>query len=143
MNKIGSAVAGFFRAIGNFFGEFFTAIAKGDWAVKLSLIIWGAGYARRKQYVKAIIMTALEVGLILFSVYFASQYVPKFGTLGTVQMAQEFNVETMQMEFNDFDNSFLILLSTACSRRPRPASTSTPSRRTAGSIWAISSTSPC
>ncbi len=110
MNKIGGAVAGFFRGIGNFFGEFFAAVAKGDWAVKLSLLVWGAGYAKRRQYVKATIMTALEVGLILFSVCFASQYVPKFGTLGTVQMAQEFNIETMQMEFNDYDHSFLILL---------------------------------
>ena len=110
MNKIGSAVGGFFRAIGHFFGDFFTAIAKGDWAVKLSLIIWGAGCARRKQYVKAVALTVLEVGVILFSVFFASQYVPKFGTLGTVVMEQQLNMQTLKMEFNDYDHSFLILL---------------------------------
>ena len=45
-----------------------TAVAKGDIFVKLSLLWWGAGYVRYKQYVKAIIMTALEAGVILFSV---------------------------------------------------------------------------
>ena len=110
MKNIGSAVAGFFAAIGHFFGDFFTAIAKGDWAVKLTLLVWGAGYAKRKQYVKAIILTALEVGVICFSVFFASQYVPKFGTLGTVVMEQQLNMQTLKMEFNDYDHSFLILL---------------------------------
>ena len=110
MKNAGSAVAGFFAAIGHFFGDFFTAIAKGDWAVKLTLLIWGAGYARRKQYVKAIVLTALEVGVICFSVFFASQYVPKFGTLGTVVMEQQLNMQTLKMEFNDYDHSFLILL---------------------------------
>ena len=110
MTAIKNGVAGFFAALGSFFGSFFNAIAKGDAFVKLSLIIWGAGYFKRKQYVKALLMTLLEVGVILFSVFLAMQYVPKFGTLGTVQMEQVLNMQTMQMEFNDFDNSFLILL---------------------------------
>ncbi len=110
MTAIKNGVAGFFAALGSFFGSFFNAIARGDAFVKLSLIIWGAGYFKRKQYVKALLMTLLEVGVILFSVFFAMQYVPKFGTLGTVQMEQVLNMQTMQMEFNDFDNSFLILL---------------------------------
>ena len=95
---------------GGFFSNFGTAVAKGDWSVKLSLLWMGAGYARRKQYVKALIMTALEVGVILFTIFFAMQYVPKFGTLGTAQAEQVFNMETMKTEWNDYDNSFLILL---------------------------------
>ncbi len=95
---------------GGFFSNFGTAVAKGDWSVKLSLLWMGAGYARRKQYVKALIMTALEVGVVLFTIFFAMQYVPKFGTLGTVQAEQVFNMETMKTEWNDYDNSFLILL---------------------------------
>lgn len=96
--------------IGPFFSNFGTAVAKGDWSVKLSLLWMGAGYARRKQYVKALIMTALEVGAVLFTIFFAMQYVPKFGTLGTVQAEQVFNMETMKTEWNDYDNSFMILL---------------------------------
>lgn len=96
--------------IGAFFSNFATAVSKGDWSVKLSLLWLGAGYARRKQYVKALIMTALEVGVVLFTIFFAMQYVPKIGTLGTVQAEQVFNMATMKTEWNDYDNSFLILL---------------------------------
>lgn len=109
-NAVVQAVTGFFRAIGGFFSSFGTAVAKGDFAVKLSLLWMGAGYARRKQYVKAVIMTVLEAAVILFTLGFAMEYVPKFGTLGTVEPEMVFNIETMQNEYNDFDNSFQILL---------------------------------
>ncbi len=93
-----------------FFSSFGTAVAKGDIFVKLSLLWMGAGYARRRQYVKAFLMTLLEAAVILFTIFFAMQYVPKFVTLGTVQAEQVFNIKTMQTEWNDYDNSFLILL---------------------------------
>ena len=105
-----SAVGDFFKAIGNFFGSFGTAMAKGDAAVKLSVLWMGAGYARRKQYAKAVLMTLLEIAAILFTVKFSSQYVPKFLSLGTVEPEMVFNMETMKNEMNDFDNSFQILL---------------------------------
>ncbi len=103
-------VSRFFSAIGKYLASFGTAVAKGDLFVKLSLIWWGAGYLRRKQFVKAIIMTVLEVAVVVFSANFAMEYVPKFGTLGTVQAEQVFNMATMQSEWNDYDNSFMILL---------------------------------
>ncbi len=105
-----AAVGGVFGAIGRFLADFGSAVAKGDAFVKLSLLWWGAGYARRKQYVKAAIMTALEAGLILFTIFFALDYVPKFGSLGTVKPEKVFNMKTMKNEWNDYDNSFLILL---------------------------------
>ena len=110
LTKIGSAISGFFAVIARFFSEFGTAMAKGDVFVKLSLLWWGAGYFRRKQYVKAILMTLLEIAVIAFTLNFAMAYVPKFGTLGTVQAEQVFNMQTMQTEWNDYDNSFMILL---------------------------------
>ena len=110
LTKIGSAISGFFAVIARFFSEFGTAMAKGDVFVKLSLLWWGAGYFRRKQYVKAILMTLLEIAAIVFTLNFAMAYVPKFGTLGTVQAEQVFNMQTMQTEWNDYDNSFMILL---------------------------------
>lgn len=109
-SRIGSAISGFFWGIARFFAEFAMAMAKGDLFVKLTLVWWGAGYLRRKQYVKALLMTLLEAAVILFSVNFAMNYVPKFGTLGTVQAEQVFNMKTMQSEWNDYDNSFMILL---------------------------------
>lgn len=110
-STIQKAVSGFFAAIAGFFADFGTAIVKGDLFVKLSLLWIGAGYARRKQYVKAALMTVLGIAIILFTVHFSFQYVGKFGTLGTVQMEQVFNPQTMKTEWNDYDNSFLILLS--------------------------------
>lgn len=110
LSRLGSAVSGFFAVIARFFSEFGTAMAKGDLFVKLSLIWWGAGYFRRRQYVKAILMTLLEIAVIVFTLNFAMTYVPKFGTLGTVQAEQVFNIQTMQTEWNDYDNSFMILL---------------------------------
>lgn len=104
------AVGGFFGAIGRFFQEFGTAVVKGDIFVKLSLLWLGAGYARRKQYVKAVLMTLLEAAIIIFTINFAMEYVPKFGTLGTVKPEKVFNMKTMKNEFNDYDNSFQILL---------------------------------
>lgn len=95
---------------GGFFSGFGTAFAKGDLFVKLSLLWWGAGYVRRRQYVKAILMTILEAAVILFTLGFAMEYVPKFGTLGTVKAEKVFNMATMKSEFNDYDHSFKILL---------------------------------
>ena len=51
-----SGAADVLRDLGGFFRTFGTAFARGDWAVKLTLLWWGAGYARRKQYVKALLM---------------------------------------------------------------------------------------
>lgn len=110
LGTIQKGVSGFFAAIAGFFADFGTAIVKGDLFVKLSLLWMGAGYMRRKQYVKAILMTVLEIAVILFTVSFSLQYVGKFATLGTVQMEQVFNPQTMKTEWNDYDNSFLILL---------------------------------
>ena len=53
---------------------------------------------------------AAEIAVSGFSVKFAMQYVSKFSTLGTVKMEKVFNMKTMKSEFNDYDNSFTILL---------------------------------
>lgn len=110
MDQIKAMSGSFFGAIGGFFKNFGTAVAKGDIFVKLSLILMGAGYCRRKQFVKAILITIFEVAVIAFTFGFAMDYVPKFGTLGTVKQQSVFNVVTMKNEFNDYDHSFMILL---------------------------------
>ena len=110
MDKIKALLGSFFGAIGRFFKDFGTAVAKGDIFVKLSLIWMGAGYCRRKQFVKSILMTIFEVAVIAYTVGFAMDYVPKFATLGTVKQESVFNIVTMKNEFNDYDHSFMILL---------------------------------
>ena len=98
------------KKIGTYFKDFFTAIAKGDIWVKLSLLIMGAGYFGRKQIVRGILMTILEVGVLasIFRVF--APYMSKLSTLGTVQREEIFDPLTMQKTVNDFDNSLLILL---------------------------------
>lgn len=110
MNRFLSGIAGPFVALGSYLRKFGIALAKGDLFVKLSFIWMGAGYWRRKQYVKSVLMTIFEIAMVLFGVFIASQYLPKFGTLGTVKQASVFNMATMKKEFNDYDNSFMILL---------------------------------
>ena len=110
MEKSKGKAALFFGAVGGFFVSFAEAVAKGDLFVKLSLIWMGAGYFRRKQYIKSLLITIFEAFVILFSVTVGIAYVPKFSTLGTVQRASVFNPVTMKNEINDFDNSFMILL---------------------------------
>lgn len=110
MKKITGAMKTFFGSIAGFFKEFGEAVTKGDIFVKLSLLWMGAGYIKRKQYIKALLVTLLEVALIYFTIGFAVDYVSKFGTLGTVQQEAVFNIKTMQNELNDYDHSFKILL---------------------------------
>lgn len=90
--------------------NFGTAMIHGDIFVKLTALWWGLGYARRKQYVKALLMTLLEAIVVIFTVKVSMEYVPKFTTLGTVKAEKVFNIKTMKNEWNDYDNSFMILL---------------------------------
>lgn len=90
--------------------DFGKAFAHGDIYVKLTILWWGLGFARRKQFIKALLMTILEVAVIAFTVLVSLQYVPKFGTLGTVKAEKVFNPKTMKNEWNNYDNSFMILL---------------------------------
>ena len=98
------------KKIAKYFKDFGHAVAHGDIWVKLSLIIMGAGYFGRKQFVRGILMTLLEVGVIssIFGVFMP--YLSKLNTLGTVQREEVFDILTMKKTVNDYDNSLLILL---------------------------------
>ena len=74
-NSATSAVRSFWQAIGSFFRDFGTAVVKGDAFVKLSLLWMGAGYAKRKQYVKAVLITILLFSLFSFVVWLATAVV--------------------------------------------------------------------
>ena len=103
-------VAAFFKTIGTFFKGFAEAVSKGDGAVKASLLIMGAGYWRRKQVVKGILVTLLQIAVLAYMVFIGFPNIQKFGTLGTIQQQMVYNPATMKNEVNDYDNSLLILL---------------------------------
>ena len=100
----------FFNAIKKYFADFGTAVAKGDIWCKFSLLVMGAGYWGRRQIVKGILMTALEVIVILFTGLFSINYIKDLNTLGTTQYEAVFDPLTMTSTVNDYDNSLLILL---------------------------------
>ena len=116
MNKSSSgnspfgAVAAAIGGMASYCKEFGKAFASGDIATKLTFFIWGAGSAVRKQYIKAVLYMVLEAIVVWFTAAVSVKYVPKFGTLGTVKAEKVFNMVTMKSEWNNYDNSFLILL---------------------------------
>jgi len=99
-----------FHVIIEFFKGVVTDFIEGDAFVKLSLLVMGAGYFKRGQIIKGVIMTLFQGVIIFFAFTFAAHYLSRFGTLGTVQFESVFNPDTMRNEFNNFDNSFMILL---------------------------------
>ena len=100
----------FRNAFKKYFADFGQAVAKGDIWCKLSLLVMGAGYWGRKQIVKGIMMTLLEVVVILFTGMFSINYIKDLNTLGTVQYESKFDPLTMKNTVNNYDNSLLILL---------------------------------
>jgi len=100
----------FLYLVGEFFAEFCRDIRDGDVWVRLSLLVFGAGYFARKQYVKGLLVTAFQAFVFIFYPTVLWPYLSKFGTLGTVKRAAVFNPVTMKNEVNDYDHSFMILL---------------------------------
>jgi len=94
----------------DFFKNVVMDFIKGDIFVKLSALVMGAGFFRRKQIMKGLIMTFFQGIIIYYTGTFGAFYLSKLGSLGTVEREIEFNFDTGKNEVNDFDNSFYILL---------------------------------
>ena len=69
----------------DFFRRFGEALVHGDAFVRLSLLFLGAGYFRRRQYMKGLIVTAIQAAFLIYTFTFSLQYISKFDTLGDVQ----------------------------------------------------------
>lgn len=94
----------------NIFVAAFTALIKGDWAVKCSALVMGMGYFARKQFIKGFLVILYQVAMLAFIFSMGSEYLVDFGTLGTVQFESKIDFTTMKTITNDYDNSFTILL---------------------------------
>ena len=94
----------------SFFRKFIKAFAKGDIFTKLSILVFGCGYAARGQYIKAVIMQVVQVLFYVFTFGFSINYICKLGTLGTIQREEVFDPKTLTKVVNDYDNSLMILL---------------------------------
>ncbi len=82
----------------------------GDALVKLTPLLWGVGYIRRRQFIKGFLAILFECVVVLFSLTYGFPNIAKIGTLGTVKRATVYNPATLKNEVNQYDNSFLILL---------------------------------
>ncbi|MCD8026918.1 MAG: sugar ABC transporter permease [Clostridiales bacterium] len=117
--NIPHALAKFFKAFGRGFVKFFVGIGKGfrnygtnfvkgDWATKLSYIIFGFGDFHKGKYYKGILYFLTEVLYILYMIFFGWGYLCKFPTLGTVETYTYMDGIIPKTVYGD--NSMLILL---------------------------------
>lgn len=106
---IGHAIVGFFTGIGKGFKNYGVTFVKGDWATKLSYLIFGIGDIHKGKYYKGILFFLTEVLYALYMFFFGWTYLQKFNTLGTVATTQDYNDLGMPVTVYG-DNSMLILL---------------------------------
>ena len=97
-------------SIGEAFSGVWEALTKGDIWTKLTSLLAGSGYFARGQIAKGILKTLIEAVIIYLIPSFMVPNLSRLGTLGTVVAKRTFNPETRKNEWNDYDNSFLILL---------------------------------
>lgn len=106
---IGHAFVGFFTGIGKGFKNYGVTFVKGDWATKLSYLIFGIGDIHKGKYYKGILFFLTEVLYALYMIFFGWTYLQKFNTLGTVAKTQGYDELGMPVTVYG-DNSMLILL---------------------------------
>lgn len=85
---IGRAIKNFFVGIGRGTKEFFLGFIKGDIITKLSYFIMGLGNLLRGQILKGLAFLSIEVGYILFMVFFGAEYIGLFFSLEAVKTTQ-------------------------------------------------------
>ncbi|MCH5303281.1 MAG: sugar ABC transporter permease [Ruminococcus sp.] len=106
---LGHVIVKFFVGIGKGFANYGKKFVKGDFAVKLSYLIFGFANMVKGQLIKGLLFLITEVAYILFMIYFGWGYMAKFGTLGTVKATT--TMDEMGFPVNvPGDNSMLILL---------------------------------
>lgn len=107
---IGRGAATVFRAIGRQFGAVGTAMRHGDWRTRLSFLFMGFGCLTRGQIIKGLGYLAAEVLFITYMAGFGWGYLRDILTLGTQTRREVWNEELQIYEYQQGDNSMLILL---------------------------------
>ncbi|MBQ8200532.1 MAG: sugar ABC transporter permease [Clostridia bacterium] len=99
----------FFAALSRFLAGAWHAFRDGDASVKLSALIWGASCFRRRQFFKGVLLCLEQLVFIALIVILSPDLI-KLGSLGEVQAQRVYDPVTRRNVWNDYDNSFLILL---------------------------------
>lgn len=87
----------------------FRAFSQGDKWTRLSLLLWSSGCFARRQYGKGVLLSLLQAGLTAALIFLLPTLL-KFPSLGIVQAQRVYDPVTRMNVWNDYDNSFLILL---------------------------------
>ena len=110
LQSVGNSVVRFFKSIGDFFVGIWQIMRHGNWKTRLSFLIMGFGCFMYGQALRGSLYLLLEIGFILYMIFFGSTYLGKFGTLGTEKQGPIFNDDGLQIGTSAGDNSLLILL---------------------------------
>ena len=106
---LGRAIVRFFVGVGKGFANYGKRFAKGDFAVKLSYLIFGFANMVKGQFIKGLLFLITEAAYILFMIFFGWGYMSKFNTLGTVKASTTMDASGFPVTVPG-DNSMLILL---------------------------------
>ena len=79
----GTGIVKFFVGIGKGFKNYGVTFVKGDWATKLSYLIFGVGDLHKGKYYKGILFFLSEVLYALYMIFFGWNWFKDFFTLGT------------------------------------------------------------
>lgn len=79
----GTGIVKFFVGIGKGFKNYGVTFVKGDWATKLSYLIFGVGDLHKGKYYKGILFFLSEVLYALYMIFFGWKWFKDFFTLGT------------------------------------------------------------
>lgn len=110
LKEIGGGTKSIINNIGNNLRSVYRSLLEGDIYVKLSLFVMCIGFFRRKQFSKGVLYLMLQTLFVSFVILVGIPSIVKLPSLGTVEYEQYYNPITRQNEFNDYDNSFTILL---------------------------------
>ena len=86
---IGRAIKNFFLGIVNGFKFYGGTFVKGDWATKLSYVIFGFGSFHKGKYYKGILYFLVECLYALFLIFFGAEQLYWLPTLGTIEQHTE------------------------------------------------------
>ena len=86
---IGMAIVNFFVGIGKGFKFYGTTFVKGDWATKLSYVIFGFGSFHKGKYYKGILYFLVECLYVLFLIFFGAEQLYWLPTLGIIEQHTE------------------------------------------------------
>ena len=96
--------------IGNYFADLVNTFRNGDYKTRLSYVFMGFGNIARGQIGRGILFFALEVGFILYMIFFGGHWLSQLGTLG-IQGPEKIYDPVLDIFITVYhDNSFKIIL---------------------------------